>query len=179
MARKRTGCFRAIKCAKQTPSGDLSSARKATVCAPQVIWNRAIGRRGRPLPDARSDGPVPAELRTFHLDGLLPHLHGFSCLCSAAGDSGVNDKGAKDYCRSPWRDVRAGGRRLPSQSWRGLSRPHLSTMSLETEFDVQISDEQAGCCTTVRDVLDVLALALGTARDHALMLMARTARSCA
>ncbi len=72
---------------------------------------------------------------------------------------------------------------VDAASLRGLGADSLDlislTMSLETEFDVQISDEQAGCCTTVRDVLDVLALALGTARDHALMLMARTARSCA
>jgi acyl carrier protein len=53
------------------------------------------------------------------------------------------------------------------------------TMRLEAEFDVRISDEQAGCCTTVRDVLDVLSIALGTARDEALALLARTARSFA
>ncbi len=72
---------------------------------------------------------------------------------------------------------------VDAASLRGLGADSLDlvslTMRLEAEFDVQISDEQAGCCTTVRDVLDVVELTLGTARDHALMLLARTARSCA
>ena len=53
------------------------------------------------------------------------------------------------------------------------------TLRMEEEFNVKISDEQAGCCATVRDVLDVLALAVGTAREEALMLLARTARASA
>ena len=53
------------------------------------------------------------------------------------------------------------------------------TMRMEEAFEVEISDEEAAGCTTVRDVLDVLGLALRSRGDSELARVAMRARGWA